>query len=176
MGNQPGPRNNGNQGKCLGTKPGTLQFLATIALVLALSALNVVLCIVSFDEYADAFVSIHRDSFNGIEDVQVERWILRGLLLIRSVVALSWIVSFFYLRKMLKKSDGNSSLIMGVYSVLSAIGFGYLVHRAELPSLVVVRSVQAVVCLALAGYLGIERLKAPERFQVSDQTEIEEKG
>ncbi len=77
---------------------------------------------------------------------------------------------------MLKKSDGNSSLIMGVYSVLSAIGFGYLVLRAELPSLVVVRSVQAVVCLALAGYLGIERLKVPERFQVSDQTEIEEKG
>lgn len=151
-------------------------FLATIALVLALSALNVVLCIVSFDEYADAFVSIHRDSFNGIEDVQVERWILRGLLLIRSVVALSWIASFFYLKKMLKKSDGNSSLIMGVYSVLSAIGFGYLVLRTELPSLAVVRSVQAVACLALAGYLGIERLKAPERFQVSDQTEIEEKG
>lgn len=149
-------------------------FLATI--VLALSALNVVLCIVSFDEYADAFVSIHRDSFNGIEDVQVERWILRGLLLIRSVVALSWIASFFYLKKMLKKSDGNSSLIMGVYSVLSAIGFGYLVLRAELPSLAVVRSVQAVACLALAGYLGIERLKAPERFQVSDQAEIEEKG
>ena len=77
---------------------------------------------------------------------------------------------------MLKKSDGNRSLIMGVYSVLSTIGFGYLVLRAELPSLAVVRSVQAVACLALAGYLGIERLKAPERFQVSDQTEIEEKG
>ena len=29
MGNQPGPRNNGNQGKCLGTKPGTLQGVYT---------------------------------------------------------------------------------------------------------------------------------------------------
>lgn len=30
MGNQPGPRNNGNQGKCLGTKPGTLHNLDTV--------------------------------------------------------------------------------------------------------------------------------------------------
>ena len=92
-------------------------FLAVVAFVLMLSVLGLVLCIVRFDDYVDAFVVIHRSSFDGIEDARVRRWIMGVLLLIRSLAALSWVTSFFHLKKTLAKATRKRFLLMGVYSI-----------------------------------------------------------
>lgn len=134
-------------------------FLVVVAFVLMLSVLGLVLCIVRFDDYVDAFVVIHRSSFDGIEDARVRRWIMGVLLLIRSLAALSWVTSFFHLKKTLAKATRKRFLLMGVYSIASACGFGYLALRAELASLEAIRVTQASICGFLAAYLCFQSLK-----------------
>lgn len=134
-------------------------FLTVVAFVLMLSLLGLVLCIVRFDDYVDAFVVIHRSSFDGIEDARVRRWIMGVLLLIRSLAALSWVTSFFYLKKTLAKATRKRFLLMRVYSIASACGFGYLALRAELASLEAIRVTQASICSFLAAYLCFQSLK-----------------
>lgn len=134
-----------------------------VVCLLSLSASCLLYSIIFFNDYADAFIASHPDSFQGDISTSISRKIVLGALLLRLVVALTWIASFFYLKKFLIENEKYRIPTMLGYGFISLAGFAYLSLHAELHVLAVIRIVQVIVALVMILFLLVDLFRLRTR-------------
>lgn len=123
--------------------------LAFVSCLLIISALCLIYSLIFFEDYSDSFIANHPSSFEGVEDTKVAHIIVFIALIIRSIVALTWIGSFIYLKRFLLRHRNRSIIVLLAYASLSLLGFIYLSVHAELPAIHFLRIAQVILASIL---------------------------
>lgn len=124
-----------------------------VSILLSLSAVALLCSWIFFHRYADAFVASHSSSFEGVDDPGVRSGVILGVLILRTVVALTWGFSAVYLYRELQKRREQAGVILMFYAGVCLVSFSYLAFHADLPAITVVRIVQVVVSITVLLYL-----------------------
>ena len=125
-------------------------FLAVIAVVLLVSAAGIIFSWIYFPSYAREFIAAHPKSFEGI-DSEERKFLGVGLGLgIRSLVALTWVATYVYLRRLVHRADKSLPQFLLWYPVISCAGYGYLLTQPSLGWQLSLRWFQFVLCLMFA--------------------------
>lgn len=127
-----------------------------VVLLLFLSAACIFCSIFFFDDYVTAFIARHPSSFQGDVPTSISRKIVLGVLLLKLVVALTWITSFLYLKSFLTRNEKYRIPTMLGYGFISLAGFIYLSLHAELHVIAVIRMIQVAVALSMILFLLVD--------------------
>lgn len=124
--------------------------LVVIAVVLMVSAAAIVFSWIFFPSYARGFIAAHPQSFEGLDSENRQFWGVGIGLGIRSLVALTWVATYVYLRKLVNSADKSLPQFLLWYPLISCAGYGYLLTQPALGWQLALRWFQFVLCLIFA--------------------------
>lgn len=127
-------------------------FLIGVYIVMAIAFLSIVVNWVFFPRFVDMMVNAHPDDYRG-ESPAAQRGVIAGVLVLRTVVAFTWISSLLYLKKLVEESKKATLRTPIIYTVFGTIAYTVLIFQPAFVPVTVMRSVQAAVFFCLLIYI-----------------------
>ena len=127
-------------------------FLIGVYIVMAIAFLSIVVNWVFFPRFVDMMVNAHPDDYRG-ENPAAQRGVIAGVLVLRTVVAFTWISSLLYLKRLVEESKKATLRTLIIYTVFGTIAYTVLIFQPAFVPVTVMRSVQAAVFFCLLIYI-----------------------